>query len=205
MKNLLNAFLIIFVSTILIGCSIGQKQEQQPLSMLKEPVPVTKSDTVLKQNTNNDNDDEKTVVVNVTKFGRADPFKTYQEKSILTTNINFPRLDIPQPPKYNTDPNLSKFLATKVSGILYDPSGSTAIITVDKNDYLVHKGDSLFDFHIQNINPTKVIIKYQNNIYKVGIGDFIEGNMYSDPVQGTNKFANTQKLPDLPSVKLINP
>jgi hypothetical protein len=158
-------------------------------------------------------DGEETVIINVSNYGRSNPFKPFVEKSLYTNYVQ--QIDVPQPPEYNPDPNLPTLLGIKVSGILYDNERPSAIININNSDYLVHKGDFLFDFSVKNITANNISIKYKNNIYSAGIGEIIEGVININPVNnrvvtmsnpsGTNssdiKLGNPVTLPTLPTIK----
>ena len=142
-----------------------------------------------------------TVIVGVDNLGRSDPFKPYQEKSLL---FNIP--DVPQPPQYDPNSPVANLVKIKVNGLLYNPKGSSAIINVNNEDYLVHKGDMIFDYYIKDITYDKIIIRYGNNSYKAGIGEIIDGSVNINPVERVNrKYAVGGKLPKLPEIKISDP
>jgi hypothetical protein len=152
-------------------------------------------------------DDEDTVIINVSNFGRSNPFKPYVENSLLINGPSYqnPLINVPPPPEYNPDPNFTTLFGVKVSGILYDVRRPSAIVNVDKNDYLVHEGDYLFNFYVYDITSDKVAIKYRNNIYRAGIGEVIEGIVNVNPVQSKKMFAGSGYKPATSSIKLVNP
>ena len=105
-----------------------------------------------------------------------------------------------------TSLSVKNLMEIKVSGILYDPNGSSAIITVADKDYLVHKGDMLFNYYIKDITSDKVAVKTGNNIYRAGIGEILGEGVNIDPVRGINKmFGGSKKVGTLPEVQLISP
>jgi hypothetical protein len=152
-------------------------------------------------------DDEETVVLNVSNIGRSNPFRPYTEKSLIMNSV--PIINIPQPPQYSPDPNFTTLFGIKVSGILYDTRRPSAIINVDNTDYLVHKGDFLFNFYVKDITVDKIAVKYGNNVYKAGIGEVIEGIVNINPVNNRQlsgntsgaKFVNPVDLPTLPTLR----
>lgn len=130
-------------------------------------------------------DNEDTVIVDVGSYGRSNPFKPFYEKSLVVGNDLYapsqpPLMDIPQPPAFNPDSSVAKLLKIKVNGILYDSVRSSAIINIDDNDYMVHKGDKVFDFYIKDISRDKITVRAGNNLYKAGIGEIIEGQVDSN-------------------------
>ena len=146
-------------------------------------------------------DKEEKVIISINNLGRTNPFKPFHERSLIANVSN-----IPPPPMYSPpSPEIKKLLGVKVSGILYDPPGSSAIINIGENDYLVHKGDLVFDYYIKDITADKVVIKYGNNVYKAGIGEVI-AEVNKDPVKGIDKmFGGSQKISSLPEIKIITP
>lgn len=174
-------------------------------------IPVKKDKTVdVNKKDNITSNNEETVVINVDNFGRTNPFKPFQERNLLS-NINMNPYNLPQlsnvpvPPIYiPPKPELTQFIKIKVNGILYDPGGSSAIINVNNNDYLVHKGEMIFGYYIKNITADKITVKYGSNIYTAGIGEIVEGAVKSDPVKGINQmFGGSQRISALPTIRMI--
>jgi len=147
-------------------------------------------------------DDEEMVTVNVVNFGRKNPFKPYKKYSVMTGDLRRPG-DIPAPPKLNptADAELKNLMESKVSGILYDPSGkSVAIINVKGSDYMVRKTDSIYGFYIENITKSKIILKYGNNRYSVSVGEVIgqDAIIYDPVVRQNQEFGEAgYKLPTI--------
>lgn len=145
-------------------------------------------------------DDEKMTTISLNKFGRSNPFQPFAQRSLTGTNIskvsNLPKLniDVPPPPLLNNDENIPKFLSIKVNGILYDTAGSSAIVNVNNSDYVVHKGDFIFQYSVVMITPTNVVLRYKNNIFKVAIGDIIDGSINYDPVRRMRLYTGANKL-----------
>jgi len=205
-ENIFNILVLLVIGIVLSGCSI--KMGDIYPTIKKASITSNQTSPVNSQKSaENADDNEKTVVVSVNNFGRGNPFQPYQEKSLMLNQLSdisasLPTIDISRPPEYEPDSDLSKLLKIKVGGILYDPRGSSAIINVDDSDYFVHKGDTIFGFYVANISPDKVSIKYNNNIYKAGIGEIFDGGVNTDPVSGKNKkFAGSQKYNLPPVVK----
>lgn len=216
------------LAIIVTGCT-----PQNESSVLKTPTTQTKSATLAQvsnqpvsaldqanaQSTVADSSEsEETVVVNVSNIGRSNPFKPFIEKSLMLGSgfsggisgemptIKIPNLNVPQPPNYSENSSVSTLLKIKVNGILYDPVRSSAIINVDDNDYMVHKGDFIFNFYVKNITQDKVTIKTGNNIYSAGLGEIIDGDMSKDPVRRTStSFAGSSKVEYIPDIKILSP
>jgi Tfp pilus assembly protein PilP len=153
------------------------------------------------------NNNEETVVINVSNFGRSNPFKPYVEKSIILNQPSFQEsfINVPKPPEYQPDPNFSTLFGIKVSGILYDAVKPSAIINVDNSDYLVHKGDYLFNFYVKDITYDKIAIKYRNNVYRAGIGEIIEVIVNINPVQRKPSIGYNKAQSSSSNIKLVNP
>jgi len=178
----------------------------QPVYLALAQPKKTNSDNQKTSTTSNADNDE-TVVINVSNFGRSNPFKPFVEKSLIIneTISQPPLINVPRPPEYNPDPNLSTLMGIKVSGIMYDASRPSAIIKIDKSDYLVHKGDFLFNFYVKDITSSKVAIKYRNNTYKAGIGEIIEGIVNINPVKNKQIYADNKESDSTRNIKLVNP
>lgn len=212
MKNLLQIIFIFLINVLLVSCSSDSVQNQMDVSQVLKQEPSTAQNKDIEQATPvsqvNSNENEEKVIISINNFGRTNPFKPFHETSLIA-NTGLPNL--PPPPTYNpeVDPGITKLLEIKVSGILYDPEGaskSSAIINVNENDYLVHKGDLLFEYFIKDITKEKVVIKYGDNVYKAGIGEII-GEVNSDPVRGIDKrFGGSNKrISSLPAINLVTP
>lgn len=124
---------------------------------------------------------EKRQTINVIPTGRTNPFlpiSKYMTTSIPDTNVDFDRAGIPKPPEtYGIKENeTSKLMSIAVSGIMYDDTKPSAIITLDNNDYFVQKGDKLDDYKILEIARTYVTLAYNNNVYKANIGEEFKVN-----------------------------
>ena len=140
---------------------IKQEEPEQP----KEETPEEKIQRLEKRQT-----------INVIPTGRANPFlpsSKYMTTSIPDTNVDFDRAGISNPPEtYGAkETEASKLMSIAVSGIMYDESKPSAIITLDNNDYFVQKGDKLDDYKILEIAKTYVTLAHNNNVYKANIGE----------------------------------
>jgi hypothetical protein len=220
MKLFWQIFLIFLINITLTGCSLisveGQggidnvlKQEPAVIKdepLVQVPVPEIKGETIsdnnIKKEDINNNEKEEKVIVSISNFGRDNPFKPFKEKSLVS---NWNMANLPPPPMYAPDPEIEELLKVKINGILYDPKlGSSAIININENDYLVHKGDLIFNYLIKNITIDKVVIKQGNNEYKAGIGEII-GEVNANPVtRGTSIISKTQTS-SLPEIKMVTP
>lgn len=185
MNNLLKLFLILIFSSVLTGCISASIKNNAPVNNPNMTnAPVNMPSMVQKEPENKQKqDDNDLVTISINNFGRSNPFRPFQRKSItVSDNYDMPKLDIPQPPSYAPDESITALLNIKVNGILYDKLKSSAIININGSDYLVHKGDFLFDFHVKDITEDKVAVKYKGNVYRAGIGEIIEGIVNPNPV-----------------------
>lgn len=134
---------------------------------------------------------EKLVVVTVGNYGRLNPFVPYKERNLLISEDNSYLEDIPSPPSnLEEDPNLTALVQAKVVGILFDGENSTAIINVLESDHLVHVGDTINEFYIEDITKDQVALRYGLNEYKASVGEIVEGEIKSNTVHNlNNKFA----------------
>lgn len=119
---------------------------------------------------------QKRKIISVIPTGRSNPFvpiSKYLTTDIPDTNVDFDRAGIPKPPESYSEKDLgtSKLMSIAVSGIMYDETKPSAIITYDNNDYFVQKGDRLDDYRVLDITKTYVTLAYNKNVYKANIGE----------------------------------
>lgn len=119
---------------------------------------------------------QKRKIISVIPTGRSNPFmpiSKYMTTDIPDTNVDFDRAGIPKPPESYSEKDLgtSKLMSIAVSGIMYDETKPSAIITYDNNDYFVQKGDRLDDYRVLDITKTYVTLAYNKNVYKANIGE----------------------------------
>ena len=127
------------------------------------------------------------VVVPVTSGGRLDPFMPYGEKTYVA---EVPKFDIVAPPVEipDADPMIVKMAGFKISGIMFDDVRPSAIMTIDGTEQLVHKGDIIAGYNIVDITRTKVVVKYNANVYEVGAGEVVNPSSVNiNPVTTLNK------------------
>ena len=140
--------------------------------------------------------EEKKQVINVIPTGRSNPFlpiAKYATSEVETKSaeIDFGLTDIPRPPEeYGIQEETEKLMSIAVSGIMYDDTKPSAIITYDNNDYFVQKGDMLDQYKIIDIGRNFVTILSGTNVYKANIGE--EFKIGSD-FYGSAKFVPEQK------------
>jgi hypothetical protein len=83
--------------------------------------------------------------------------------------------NLPVPPTELASPHSSaKFITlTKVVGIMYNPENPSAILNVNKKDYLVRPGDKIIDdkYKVIQINKNWVTVGFGSNVYSAGIGE----------------------------------
>ncbi len=140
--------------------------------------------------------EEKKEVIDIKPTGRANPFMPLQKYiavEIPETVIEYDKTGLPKPPEsYGLkDEKTVKMLAIAVSGIMYDETNPSAIITFDNNDYFVQKGDRLDDYRVVDIARNSVTIALGKNLYRANIGEefkisssFYGSAEYLSPKQG---------------------
>jgi len=151
---------------------------------------------------------EETVTISIVNFGRKNPFKPYspatgiktKEEEKVAVNLE----DIPYPPYYegSTSSEIQELMDSKVNGILYDPyARSVAIVNIKGSEHMLHKGDIVQGIMVDNISENYITLRYGSNTYTVGIGEVVEGDIKTDPVQRKQKtFAGSDY--DLPDINL---
>ena len=129
------------------------------------------------------------VVIPVSAGGRVDPFMPYAEKSTVVADL--PKFDIVAPPvdiPTEVDPMINKMSEFKISGIMHDSIRPSAILTIDGSEQLVHKGDVVAGYEIKDITRTKVVVKYNTNIYEVSAGEKVNmAGVNVNPISTLNK------------------
>lgn len=169
-----------------------------PVSSVPTPAGSSaNSSSPISQAFQEDLDKEDSVVVSINNLGRSNPFKPFRQRSIVSgLNGELPLITtdftagLPTPPKLQPSESVSQLMKVKVGGILYDPGNlSSAILNVGGEDYLVHKGDKIFDFYVKSIDSQTVTVKCGNNTYTAQIGEIIDGNgtVNTDPVKSARK------------------
>ncbi len=148
--------------------------------------------------------DEK-VIISIIDFGRKNPFKPYTAPKGVTLkkDVDVVSLDdVPFPPPYQGELNdqVKELMASKVNGILYDPSAkSVAIVNIKGSEYMLHKGDVVHGIMIDGISENNITLKYGTNTYTVAVGEVVEGVIHRDTVERKGKvFAGSDyNLPDI--------
>ncbi len=198
-KTYLGIFLCLVISVGLSSCK--KQPEHNPLTL-----DDYKSSDI--QNKATEEEPEENVIVSIGNFGRTSLFVPYKEKDLfLKVNYSTKKIlkrtegfDYDLPPSVmdpEGNPEMQELLKAKVSGILYDDINPSAIINIMKEDHLVHIGDSIFDFYIEDITKQKVTIRCGFNSYKAGIGEVVEGKVVENNVFDLeNKFAGGREIPE---------
>jgi hypothetical protein len=137
---------------------------------------------------------DKTVAVTVAASGRSDPFLPEMGYIAAGSNESF---DIVAPLETITvDPEASRVVATKVSGIMYDRTNPSAILNIEGSDYLVRSGDVLNNYKVLSIGPASVTVQLGANIYKAGVGELFatDGLNYNTISNLESKFGGTRNV-----------
>lgn len=148
------------------------------------------------------NKENKDVSVALGDVGRSDPFMPpdgevfiKQEKSL--EDIEGLDFEVIEPPELApVQPEMSRLLNTKVSGILYDDKKPSAIVNIDGADQLVRIGDVIEGFEFVDITKNKVVIKSDNNVYRASVGQPLNAEKIVNQVEISNletKFLGSQK------------
>ncbi len=182
-----------------------QSVQQEMNNITPEEIAQRKEDTIPVVNENEVGEikpdeqqppEEKKEVIDIKPTGRANPFMPLQKYiavEIPETVIQYDKTGLPKPPEsYGLkDEKTVKMLAIAVSGIMYDDTNPSAIITFDNNDYFVQKGDRLDDYRVVDIARNSVTIALGKNLYKANIGEefkisssFYGSAQYLSPKQG---------------------
>ncbi len=131
--------------------------------------PIPKNKTIKKP--------EKKIQLSINKFGRDTPFVPYENQA-SSAKAQFIS-SLPLPPLYVPDEDMTDLFSIKVKGILYDKYKPSALVDIKGSEYIIHEGEIVSGYFIKDIQPSKVVIKYKNNIYKAGIGEIVDSGMNS--------------------------
>ncbi len=143
----------------------------QPVTRISEDIPVVNEEETKAPEANVLLGVDKKEKVDVQQSGRINPF--LPDKKYISQSINYSASGLPAPPSAYGEENevTDKMLTIAVSGIMYDDTKPSAIITFDGNDYFVQKGDMLDDYKVIDISKTYVAISYGKNVYKAKVGE----------------------------------
>lgn len=138
---------------------------------------------------------EKMVSLSVEDYGRANPFLPSSEAISNSMKYGF---DLMAPPETLSDESseAAKVITTKVSGIMYNPKGSSAILNIEGSDYLVRSGDYINRYRVLAIAPDMVTVQLGKNVYKAKVGEVItegESVNYNTVYNLPNKFGGARK------------
>lgn len=148
-----------------------------------------------------DEDTDKMVSIAVEDLGRANPFVPPNEAALIAAaNIPAEKLkyDLLDPMDVPTaDTVAQKVVTTKVSGIMYDKSNPSAILSIEGSDYFVRSGDVVNGYKILAIGKNNVTVQMGSNVYKAGVGQLVtEGQSevkYNTVANLSNKFGGSKK------------
>jgi len=107
---------------------------------------------------------------NIARINKLKNLKIREEDDINRYGFNFP---VPPTSLASGKSTALKITKTKVVGIMYNPDSPSAIINVDKKDYLVRPGDKIIDekYKVVKINPNWITVTMGANVYSAAIGE----------------------------------
>lgn len=155
---------------------LEQRQAEQEVSQENIPVVNEEEANEVKPQEEEQKPAEKKQVINVIPTGRPNPFmpiSKYARTSIPDANLLYDKSGIPKPPEaYGIkEEETVQLMTIGVSGIMYDETKPSAIITYNDNDYFVQKGDKLDNYRIVDITRNCVMIALGKNVYRANIGE----------------------------------
>lgn len=143
------------------------------------------------------------VTVSIGDVGRKNPFapvgggKSQQSSGFKPAGEGMD-FEIIEPPELEPEDELiTKLLETKVTGIMYDAKRPSAIVNIDGVDQLVRIGDILSGFEFISITRNKVVIRSDDNIYKASVGQPLNAEKITNPVEISNletKFKGSVRI-----------
>lgn len=107
---------------------------------------------------------------NIARINKLKNIRIREEDDINRYGFNFP---VPPTSLASGNSTALKITKTKVVGIMYNPDSPSAIINVDKKDYLVRPGDKIIDekYKVVKINPNWITVTMGANVYSAAIGE----------------------------------
>lgn len=144
------------------------------------------------------------VTIPVVSGGRTDPFlPTNIAKSAVETS----RFELIAPPTLipDVDPQVEALMSVKISGIMFDSARPSAIINIGGTDQLVHEGDLVRGYKINDITKQSVVIQYKSNIYQATVGQSLNDGLNINPVSNlSNSFGGTYSKPSANLIEIGN-
>lgn len=125
-------------------------------------------------------------LITVVDSGRSNPFLPAAENYVPSA---LPKLSLLAPPEQlSVNSEADKVMGTTISGILYDKYSPSAIINIDKVDYLVKRGDVINKYKILSISKDQVVVQLGQNVYKAGVGQLLQPDkMNYNTISNLNK------------------
>ena len=141
-----------------------------------------------------DKPEAKMVTLGVINYGRSNPFMPTSE---TYTNLRRYGLELMAPPETiaSDDAEAVKVVATKVSGIMYEPKNPSAILNIEGEDYLVRSGDYINNYKILSIDKDIVTVQLGVNVHKAKVGEIIseETINHNTVYDLENKFGGSKR------------
>lgn len=144
------------------------------------------------------------VTIPVIAGGRVDPFLPTNVAQASTETSRFeliaPPASIPE-----VDPLVDELMAVKISGIMFDSSRPSAIVKIGGVDQLVHKGDLVRGYKINDITKQSVVIQYKSNIYQATVGQSLNDGLNINPVSNlSSSFGGAYTKPAENLIEISN-
>ena len=144
------------------------------------------------------------VTIPVTSGGRADPFLPV---NLAKAAVETSRFELIAPPAVipEADPLVDALMSVKISGIMFDSARPSAIININGVDQLVHKGDIVRGYKINDITKESVVIQYKSNIYQVTVGQTLNDGLNINPVSNlSSSFGGSYSKPAVDLIEIGN-
>ena len=105
----------------------------------------------------------------IARIKNLQDYRVREQDDISPYSFNLP---VP-PTSLDTNTFAAKITRTKVVGIMFNTKSPSAIINVDKKDYLVRPGDKIIgqEYKVVKITPTWVTAAMGSNVYSAAIGE----------------------------------
>jgi len=165
--------------------TIADKAETKPLNAFEKAELKKKNDLAKEKQISLS---ATSVTIPVTSGGRVNPFLP---TNVIATQVETSKFELIAPPTSipEVDPLVDDLLQMKISGIMYDSTRPSAIVNIGGTDQLVHKGDLVSGYKINDITTKSVVVQYKSNIYQATVGQTLNDGVNVNPVSNlSNSF-----------------
>ena len=195
----LGIIFVAFLALVYFGLAFLSPKETSPQDMPEVPKVQAETEQNEEESMSEidiedvDNSEEKMVSLSVEDYGRSNPFLPSSESLANTSKYGFELMAPPE--SLDVGSEAEKVMGTKVSGIMFEPKDTSAILNIEGMDYLVRSGDYINNYKVLSISKDLVTVQLGANVYKAKVGEVIsdaEVN-YNEVYNLQNRFGGAKK------------